>query len=603
MEEEIQSVADTSYDDEKAPLLSKRRGSGPSWLRLMVMRYRSSRKCVSSKAALLILVWNFAVSFVSALTLNPDLYFRLLNYFIVLSAYGCAAFLFCFFPLAGLLADLKYGRYKTVVASLLLMLISISVLLVIGVILLPVYLVSFLIFDVQSVVLVVVLPAIIGIVGVVFVIVLYIGVIGFWSNAVQFGMDQLLDSPGEDRTLFVHWYVWTYYVGLVIELVALYLAYHKQYDVMVTSYYNIIGYCLVAIIPLLVVTLLATTLYLAQHRRSWFLIEPGRFNPYKLVYKVTRYSYKHKTPVQRSAFTYCEDEVPAGLDLGKQKYGGHFTTEQVEDVKTFYGVLKVLFSFGVVFFLDFAANSVFPLFSLHVAPFYHWQNYSLYNETHLELSMINNGLVSPLLVVICIPLYLYLLRPFIWRYVPGILKRMGLGMGAVLLSLIITFSENILVHKKDENDSATCFFTSKGYFGHTLLISELAFLAQLVLSGLSHILIYTAAFEFICSQSPHSMKGLVVGVFYAIKGLNQVLATLFSLPFSVPSSSYFRPSCGFYYYLANIVIGLLALLVYVCVAKRYRPRERDEPSNIHRYAEEYYSRTDTTEDYHYEDDD
>ena len=44
-----------------------------------------------------------------------------------------------------------------------------------------------------------------------------------------------------------------------------------------------------------------------------------------------------------------------------------------------------------------------------------------------------------------------------------------------------------------------------------------------------------------------------------------------------------------WYYLMNIVIGVVALLVYMCVAKRYRYRERDEFCNIHQYAEEYHS--------------
>ena len=30
-----------------------------------------------------------------------------------------------------------------------------------------------------------------------------------------------------------------------------------------------------------------------------------------------------------SAFTYCEDEVPSGLDIVKTKYGGPFTTAQM----------------------------------------------------------------------------------------------------------------------------------------------------------------------------------------------------------------------------------------------------------------------------------
>jgi hypothetical protein len=40
----------------------------------------------------------------------------------------------------------------------------------------------------------------------------------------------------------------------------------------------------------------------------------------------------------------------------------------------------------------------------------------------------------------------------------------------------------------------------------------------------------------------------------------------------------------------NIVIGLLAVLVYAWVAKRYRYRVRDELCDVHQYAEDYYSR-------------
>ena len=46
-------------------------------------------------------------------------------------------------------------------------------------------------------------------------IMLYTGFIGFTANVIQFGMDQLHDSPGEDRTLFIHWYVWTYYGSIL----------------------------------------------------------------------------------------------------------------------------------------------------------------------------------------------------------------------------------------------------------------------------------------------------------------------------------------------------------------------------------------------------
>ena len=47
-------------------------------------------------------------------------------------------------------------------------------------------------------------------------IMLYTGLIGFTANVVQFGMDQLHDSPGEDGTLFIRWYVWTYYGSILV---------------------------------------------------------------------------------------------------------------------------------------------------------------------------------------------------------------------------------------------------------------------------------------------------------------------------------------------------------------------------------------------------
>ncbi len=86
------------------------------------------------------------------------------------------------------------------------------------------------------------------------------------------------------------------------------------------------------------------SLCIAHRKKNWFLINPARIYPYKQVCKITRFARLHKAPVQRSAFTYCEDEIPTGLDLAKTKYGGPYTTEDVENVKAFYGILKILLS-------------------------------------------------------------------------------------------------------------------------------------------------------------------------------------------------------------------------------------------------------------------
>ena len=199
----------------------------------------------------------------------------------------------------------------------------------------------------------------------------YVGLVGFAANVIQFGMDQLHDSPGEDRTLFIHWYVWVYFVTtgigqLAWDMTIQYPYNYKNLYYFATTWYNFIGCMILGLGNIMVVISLIVTLCLAKRRRNRFLIEPGTVNPYRLVYVIIKFARQHKTPGRRSAFTYCEDEIPTGLDLGKEKYGGPFSTEQVEDVKVFCGILKVLFSFGAVFFLDFAANSVLPYYALHV---------------------------------------------------------------------------------------------------------------------------------------------------------------------------------------------------------------------------------------------
>lgn len=109
---------------------------------------------------------------------------------------------------------------------------------------------------------------------------------------------------------------------------------------------------------------------------------------------------------------------------------------------------------------------------------------------------------------------------------------------------------------------------------------------ELILSALSHMLIYIAALEFICAQSPNAMKGMLIGVFYAIKGMFQLLGTIFILPFLAWGNS--NPDRGFGYHLVNLILGFFAIVVYAIVAKRYKYRVRDEPSREREYAEAYY---------------
>ena len=70
--------------------------------------------------------------------------------------------------------------------------------------------------------------------------------------------------------------------------------------------------------------------------------QPYITNPIRDIASVLNYARKNKCPRNRSALTYWENKTPSRLDLGMEKYGGPFTEEQVEDVKTVFRLLLLM---------------------------------------------------------------------------------------------------------------------------------------------------------------------------------------------------------------------------------------------------------------------
>ena len=85
----------------------------------------------------------------------------------------------------------------------------------------------------------------------------------------------------------------------------------------------------------------------------------------KIVYGILKFAKSQKHPLQCSAFTFSETYIPSRLDFAKERFGGPFTTERVENVKTFsWGqLLLILFALGPVFVLE-VATSFLSYFSI-----------------------------------------------------------------------------------------------------------------------------------------------------------------------------------------------------------------------------------------------
>ena len=424
--------------------------------------------CIGSKAARLILLWNFAV------LLSYQIFYNLNTFqvsvsprpwlpLIVTVTFTSVAVLS---PVAGLLTDIKFSRFKTVLYTSYTVYIEIAF----AFLILTIFAFSFK-YDINTHVKTTTLLSIASFV----VSVIVTAYVVFIINGIQFGMDQLHDSPTEDSILYIHWYVWIYYICSLITQLAWNFLLYDGYNVKYIDSIRIVGLLTVIIIIFAIVFLLTVSLCVVHYRKVWFFLEPAGANPYKLVYRVVKFAYQHKIPLRRSAFTYCDEESPTRLDVGKHKFGGPFPTKQVEDVKAFWGILKVLITIGPAFLLQTVMQTILPLFAEHNNIFL---NTTALHQIHLEgvarHILISNGLLSPLLIVICIPLYLCWIRPHITYYIPGMLKRIRIALVVMVLSFICTFVMDVIVHVNN-TEYAHCMFTNISKDLHSRIVKEIDF--------------------------------------------------------------------------------------------------------------------------------
>jgi peptide/histidine transporter 3/4 len=227
---------------------------------------------LKTKGAILVLMWSFVVTGV--------LYY-LLNNYILLASYhdlvitSIMTIIGVTLPVAGWLADVRFGRYKVMRCSIWTMWIG-------SVLLTMVYVVFSLIEFSHS-------GLIRKVLTILVVVILAFGSGGFQAIVVQFGVDQLSNASTTKITSFVAWYTWTRFSSNIIASFINLLT-------CIDSKYSLIGPLVVA----MCLTLVVSTNYIFSNQ---LIKEPVTQNPFKLVYNVVRYAIKTKHPRQRSAFT------------------------------------------------------------------------------------------------------------------------------------------------------------------------------------------------------------------------------------------------------------------------------------------------------------
>ena len=549
----------------------------------------SSNLCLPSKAATILLLWTVILSYTEALflavgtidSLSAPHTYKSDEVFTELAVYAMLAIIIITYPLWGLIADFCCGRFKVVMISLCLFTVAAAVACPTALLLLEKgFGHSFKSRDfLKSEHVAIFIPLVICFIFFV------VGFSGYKANFIQLGLDQLHEAQSEYLGLFAHYTILVSSLGVLVSTVmvetTLFRNLKLKLVVMDTALFTLATGALV----LLLITCC---------KRRWFYVELPQKNPYKTVYKVLQFARRHKYPLQRSAFTYCDDYLPSRIDFAKERYGGPFSTEEVENVKTLFRIIVILISLGPVFALQVPTSRyIFPLFGYHTHLFEGPNTY--------WIRLVDNRLLMLLAENILFSFYIWYIFSHIRKRIPKMLLRLMAGIIFSLLgviSMLITDAVGHSVVSKNTSTNATvqCMFHVTA-FNYTIDHQPLnmhwyVLIPPSVFLGIGPPVIIATTIEFISAQSPHSMKSLLIGVFFAIQGFSRLMGYLLTLPFS--ASNYWKDKAGIsfgsVYLLIISIVGLVGLISFSVAAMRYKYRKRDDENFRQRDVEEVYTR-------------
>ena len=387
-------------------------------------------------------------------------------------------------------------------------------------------------------------------------IVLGLGLIGTTScigTSLQFGLDQMPDASAANITSFISWFVCCFFTGLWVGDASYHLL-SNFLDPMSSSYNSFIQ--IFSLFPVLCMAIvLCTDFFLSP---KLLIMEPKSSQPLKLIFQVLKFASKHKAPVYRSALTYWEEDIPSRVDLGKSKYGGPFTTEQVEDVKTFLKLLVVSVPFVfIVLSLSFLLGNPVYMFSHIMSPYSSVVlHYFTYNECWC--------------VIIGTLVYEFVIYPVVGNKLPSILRRIGAASFVVIVLSIVSLVVSIVSHYYD---------TVNPLVWHDIVLQ--------VFSGLSGMFLVSSALEFVCAQSPYNMRTLVMGYALLLLLSSELLGSLLRHVSDVNCTG---PYCSIILNSITLSLAVIGFLLHCILARWYKRRVRDDIYSPHRLVEEVYDR-------------
>ena len=496
------------------------------------------------------------------------------------------------YPIIGWLADTRYTRYRMIKCSFVITLIMTFVGLVIILTCIVIqYFNQTIVYELPWYAFVVLaIPMAIDIVALAL----------FEANAIQFGMDQMIEASSDRISAFIHWYYWSLHFSrammlfISITIDTILRACWINLNIVNRSNTSILpGAYIFTFICSVQVVMAAIGICLMNRYKADLRIEPKGQSEIATIYRVLVYAWKHKVPERRSALTYWEEEIPSRINLGKSKYGGPFSTEEVENTKTLFRMVLLLLS---LFGLQFSDNgySEVTILVRKLCP----------SGIIFTSVLSSSNVFQSLVIIITVPILHYVILPHFQSHLPNMLRRLGFCLSVIFIQELIGIVIVMIASLKYNNTCPwsdlkaslrDCYLKNTPFlFNNTCRAIHtdyqwcgegdalfLSLLLPAVLRSFSYQLGFMTALEFICAQAPLRVKGLLIGIWYAISTLQ--IHVLDNMIVTVTTQWFISHGI-------KCFLILLSLLMYCFVARKYHYRVRDEIVPIQFMIEEKFER-------------
>ena len=392
-----------------------------------------------------------------------------------------------------------------------------------------------------------------------------VGALTCLVTALQLGLDQMPDASAANISSFIAWFVCSLSLGVWFSDVFFFVpSYCTKDNISRTQDLNLLDVNngtlaqLTILVPVLCTAIICSSLFICAPK--WLIIEPKSPQSLRIIYQVLKFAAKHKAPINRSAFTYWEDNIPSRMDLGKSKYGGPFTTEQVEDVKTVLKMLVVLLPLSVI------------LISLDSSAFLLIRPLSL-TSSNCTSALLYSLTYSPWwCIIIANMAYEFGVYPIVRNRLPNSLKRIGITAFVVLIlnSAYLILEVINYIHPEVR-----------------LLQESWPYIIYSILDGLAILFFLSGVLEFVCAQAPYKMRGLLTGYTNFVVLISVSLGGLIFFVFKLECVT---PLCTIIHTSISGFLSLVGFILYCVLARWYKMRVRDEDYSPHRVIEEVYDR-------------